>query len=352
MNRSKAFQKAFALTLIAVLTCFAAIRGRTRDAQAAVTLLYFQGEHNGDSVLLEWATATELSTAYFFLERATTENGPFEMLAEIGIVPSEAPPDGLSGAVYQRVDQDNVTTDQTYWYVLVEVESGAGAENRTEPIRVASGDAQPTATLTPTSTSTPTATPTATGTTSGSPSAANSPTPSTTPSTANPTATVTSARTLAGRPTTTIGPAQTTPQATSFGPTTVDQEENDSQAQSEALVSTGDTPQSVAEARGSDSESAQPPYPPATSTLQISATKSYPEPPGPRQLSNGTPVPNIGSANQDTSDNRSDEVQAPNNSPLLGTLFLWIGFAAALIIFISAVAGAIYYFRRQRSGNS
>jgi uncharacterized iron-regulated membrane protein len=37
---------------------------------------------------------------------------------------------------------------------------------------------------------------------------------------------------------------------------------------------------------------------------------------------------------------------------LLGTLFLWIGFAAALIIFISAVAGAIYYFRRQRSGNS
>jgi F0F1-type ATP synthase membrane subunit c/vacuolar-type H+-ATPase subunit K len=45
------------------------------------------------------------------------------------------------------------------------------------------------------------------------------------------------------------------------------------------------------------------------------------------------------------------EAQTQTTSAI-STVILWIGFVAALMIFIAGVIGSIYYFSRQRSGKS
>ena len=186
-----------AVLLLAGLSCFVALRAAPDSAEAAVTLLYFRGQHNGDSVLLEWATATELDTAYFYLERSDTQAGPYQMLEGIGLVPSQAPPDGLSGADYQRLDEENIQPGKAYWYILVEVESAQGAENRTLPIKVALADVPSTTTPTRTPTLVPTVTATPTQGTSG--SATSTATPTVTALALNATATPLNARTASVR---------------------------------------------------------------------------------------------------------------------------------------------------------
>jgi hypothetical protein len=120
-----------------------------------VTLLYFRGNGLDNGIRLEWATGTEFDTAGFRLERSAASSGPYTILDDIGFVPSDAPPDGLSGAEYVALDESSITNGTTYWYRLVEIES-SGVENRTDPISVKAGLAQPTSTPSPTPTSTPT----------------------------------------------------------------------------------------------------------------------------------------------------------------------------------------------------
>ena len=84
-----------------------------------VTLLYFRGNGLDSAIRLEWATGTELDTAGFRLERSTSSAGPYTFLDDIGFVPSEAPPDGLSGADYDALDESGTINGTTYWYRLV-----------------------------------------------------------------------------------------------------------------------------------------------------------------------------------------------------------------------------------------
>lgn len=345
----KKYLRLGAVLLMGGLTCLAALKGGLAPAQAAVTLLYFQGQHNGDSVLLEWATGTELNTAYFYVERAIAVDGPYQMVDGIGLVPSAAPPDGLSGAEYQRLD-DGVLADQDYWYILVEVESVDGAEIRTQPIKVAQADTQPT--NTPTRTATPSPTATVTRPISGSPTAVPTATPTATASSSRANGTPIAARTASIRTTATLelegaGPITTTPDQ-------IASSQGSNSAQQQATPPTGGYPGPTAQAPEIAMQSDPDGYPAPPPTPQVFATASYPEPKGPRDLTNGdgTPVPNIGANNRGPGEDGPDESPAPGNEPALGTLFLWLGFVAALIVFVSAVAGAVYFYNRQRAGNN
>jgi len=338
-----------ALALILVLAYVAALRAGSEDAHAAVTLLYFQGQHNGDSVLLEWATATELNTAYFYIERATVESGPYQTLDEIGLVASDAPPDGLSGAVYERVDHHQVSASLDYWYVLVEVENTHGVETRTDPVKVVFSNAQPTATSTPTTTRVPTNT------------------PITVSSTLTPTP-----QTSAGPTSTLPGPTTTAVAASRFSTrsagSSVDEQTGLNDSEPGEIADVSAAPQAFAQItatpRGdgypalggvdtqpSQSEPTRDGYPAAPPTPQVFTTESYPGAVAPRGLTNGSTIPNIGTVDQSPNDDPGEEQESPNDSPLLGTLFLWIGFGAALLVFVSAVTGAIYYYNRQRASN-
>jgi hypothetical protein len=270
------------------------------------------------------------------------------MLNEIGLVPSEAPPDGLSGADYQRVDNDNVLAGNAYWYVLVEVESVEGAENRTQPIRVAVADEQPT--NTPTRTPTPTST--ATLATPGSPSATPTATPTGTPVLAGSTATPAIVRTLSNRATAPPEPGEVTRSAFEAGQNDDNSLVASAQGQATPTPPPENTAEPPAESQAIAAQSDPDGYP-GPQTPQILATKSYPAPAGPRDLTNGdgTPLPNIGANSRAPAEGQSEQSQTPTNSPALGTLFLWLGFTAALVVFISALAGAIYYYNRQRSGS-
>lgn len=349
MTTARRYFQAAILALMAILTCTAALFiGRDNEAHAAVSLLYFRGRHNGDSVLLQWATATELNTAYFYIERADQQNGPFQMLDQIGLVPSEAPPDGLSGAEYQRVDDDDVSAGQAFWYVLVEVESGQGSENRTQPVRVAFEETQATATASRTATPTPSSTPTtvAAGSTSSTPMA-TAVGSTTTPGTVS---AASSGRSVSLRSTAT----PLTDESAQL--TSVPQAIADGQSGIAAQEGTGERapdngyPPPIAETPVIESDSAQSAYPDAPPTPRTFATSGYPMPVSPRGLGDGTPVPSIGANDLASNTDPNEGDQESTNSPALGTLFLWIGFAAALVVFVSAVAGAIYYYSRQRSG--
>lgn len=88
----------------------------------SVTLSYFRGESVPEGARLEWQTATELDTAGFRVFRASDESGPFQELGEIGFVEARGGP--VSGDTYEALDA-TVVTGQTYWYRLVEVEQNS-----------------------------------------------------------------------------------------------------------------------------------------------------------------------------------------------------------------------------------
>jgi hypothetical protein len=344
------------VALIVMLIFQQAILGEKPDeAHAAVTLLYFRGQHEGDSVLLQWATATELDTAYFYLERSAEEAGPYQTLGQIGIVPAEAPPDGLTGAQYERRDDDSLVTNRAYWYVLVEVEIGLGNENRTQPISVAAGDSQPTRTATPTATDTFAPTP--------------SPTPSQSAANVTPTPTVLASGSLATAsagatllPGITRTPSAFTqasgddPQTLALANAAVTAGASDivgslrTQAQVTPAASAYPGPDEEVPAGSSDTESTA--YPAAPPTPKVFATSGYPALPRPNNVVNGTSIPGIRSRNESQDNQIADDTMITNTSPLLGTLFLWLGFAAALVVFVSAVVGAAYFYSRQRTGSN
>jgi hypothetical protein len=79
------------------------------------------------SVVVEWSTASELNTAGFNLYRSENPDGPFAKIND-DLIP--ASPDPLTGGSYSYTDK-NVSTGQTYYYQLEDVEISGGA-NRTE----------------------------------------------------------------------------------------------------------------------------------------------------------------------------------------------------------------------------
>ncbi len=97
----------------------------------AIDLLYFEADHQGDYVSLNWATAVEIDNFGFRLLRSTT--GQLADAVEIAFVPGQGH-GTASGASYTFVDQ-NVETNQTYTYWLVDVDL-TGAETTHGPATV------------------------------------------------------------------------------------------------------------------------------------------------------------------------------------------------------------------------
>ena len=102
--------------------------------------------------------------------------------------------------------------------------------------------------------------------------------------------------------------------------------------------------------RADSAEPAPDAYPAAPPTPIVFPTVGYPavsEPGGVDSM----PFPNIGS--QNTRPTMGDETVKEGDAktqPLMGTVFLWLGFGAAFAVFISSIIGAIYYYDRQRTG--
>jgi hypothetical protein len=172
--------------------------------QAAVDLTSFTATPQGDNILIEWETATELDNAGFFVTRSTAPYPPYDDIS--GFIPAEG--SGVIGAQYEFLDED-VTRDITYYYVLEIVDTNQNVEY-TSPISAIVSDqptSTPTATATRTSTPTRTNTPvrSATSTTTRTPLPGNTatsapptftPTPFTDTPTVTPTPTITPSPTL------------------------------------------------------------------------------------------------------------------------------------------------------------
>ena len=92
-------------------------------------------------------------------------------------------------------------------------------------------------------------------------------------------------------------------------------------------------------------------YPAPPPTPVVFPTNSYPAVLEPTDVVNGTPFPNIGSPDTGPTGDDPGEDQVTQTEPVLGTVFLWIGFGAAFAVFISSVVGAIYYYDRRRAGS-
>lgn len=93
-------------------------------------------------------------------------------------------------------------------------------------------------------------------------------------------------------------------------------------------------------------------YPDSPPTPIVFPTIGYPAVPRPSDdVVDGTPFPNINSGNTETAGDGTNVEQDSQTEPVLGTLFLWLGFGAAFAVFISSIVGAIYYYDRQRTGN-
>ncbi len=90
---------------------------------------------NHATVIVEWATASELDTVGFNLLRAETPAGPFEQINE-ALIPSAS--DTLTGNSYSYKDTGAVA-GKTYFYMLEEIESSGGT-NQHGPITVKAGN--------------------------------------------------------------------------------------------------------------------------------------------------------------------------------------------------------------------
>ena len=84
---------------------------------------------NRATIIVEWATASELETVGYNLLRSENESGPFSQINGHPITSSEDP---LMGGEYTYEDQD-VIAGKTYYYILEEIEI-SGGNNHHGPI--------------------------------------------------------------------------------------------------------------------------------------------------------------------------------------------------------------------------
>jgi hypothetical protein len=155
MTNRTPFPRSFrAVTFILAVALLAAV---ALPALAAVTLTAFRATPQADNtILVYWASATELDTASYQLFRSQIAS-PGDWGAPID---QQAAQGSLSPAEYRYVDQA-VTPGETYYYRLVDISvSGMLTDHGTQSARILlPGE---TATNTPTATSTFTTVPTAT----------------------------------------------------------------------------------------------------------------------------------------------------------------------------------------------
>jgi len=87
------------------------------------------------TVIVEWATASEVDTAGFNLYRSRSSDGPFTRIND-HLIP--ASPDRIIGGSYVFIDTD-VVAGRTYYYQLEDVEID-GTTTRHGPIEVKAKD--------------------------------------------------------------------------------------------------------------------------------------------------------------------------------------------------------------------
>jgi hypothetical protein len=140
----------FRLLALAVLAFTLALT--TVRASAAVTISSFAAQAQTTTILVKWATASELNNAGFNLYRSTSPNGP-PTKVNSNLIPSNDP-GGILGSSYSLTDS-GVTKGQTYYYKLESVEF-SGSKQQFGPVNAAI--AAPTATPTNPPIATPTRT--------------------------------------------------------------------------------------------------------------------------------------------------------------------------------------------------
>jgi hypothetical protein len=118
-----------------------------RPASTVVTLIYFHANWRADveTVVLTWATASELDTAGFQIERSTSQGSGFAPINGGEVIAAEG--NQLTGAEYGPIgDDDPPPIGTTYWYRLVEITLN-NQRNPSMPVAVLIGTE---ATVTPT----------------------------------------------------------------------------------------------------------------------------------------------------------------------------------------------------------
>jgi len=346
----------FTASLVAIMLAGLFVHSASSENPTAVSLIYFRGHGQSGAVVLEWATATELDTVGFEIERASQPGGPFQRLSAIGFVPSSAT-DAFSGAKYEVLDEDGLIDGKNYYYILVEIELN-GSENKTQPIVVSAGQTQAPPTATSRigqSTATPvTSTPgstlqqTATRTpTSIATSQTSSAVDQRTSSAAGATATTLS-RTANQNSTSNTDVASANSESSGTGNTTFG---NLAQAQA---TDEGYPPPLVTPILNG-SESAYPGFAPDSIEQPFEVNPSaYPgvaqeDLAPPAAPSFGT-APAIGSDLAPSTMDASETAEAGDADPIVSTFVLWAGFIIAMLIFVLGVVGAIYWYSRQRTG--
>lgn len=335
--------------LSALIIGLAAILPATVKAlpQRAITLLYFRGTGQNNAILLEWATATEFETAGFILQRANSESGPYNNLDQIGFIPGEG--DGIIGAEYAVTDTMNIVNGQTYWYILVEIET-SGAQNPTDPISVTGGEPTATPTATQTASTAPTTNSQGTSTPTSSPTASP---------TSSPTATAQSASTAT--PTSTQSSNGSSSQATATPTTSTSSSNSSNSSSGNGNVVEASSPTDPYPVSGTPSPTFVPDPNSATEPEPVKATEAYPagndlnESYPAATETNGQAIETPFIQPQGGGEPNSLSTQPPLEPPVKedpavqssSTLFLWVGFTAALLIFAGGIIGSIFLFTRR-----
>jgi hypothetical protein len=346
------------ITVILIALALAGVQSLTlaQNEPTAVELASFDVVPLDNAVRIDWETGTEFSTVGFFIKRGDP-GGPYQTLGylgEDGII--YATGQGAIGSSYSETDTQ-VENGQRFTYILYELESNStekelaqetvtvGIPPTNTPVVASINPVGPTATATPRLTAQATATGSAPN---NSISATAVP-----PTAAGPTFVTITPDPQRNQPATAVS-------NTSAGPsqpvnTNSSAAANNSSPENNTVNTTGsvnsasaleEEPETIAFNPAQAAPPVQEEYPEAT-TAVLDAPTAYPNENNNVSAAveaTATTVPVIGSQGDANTQNQNSGSSASSSR---GTIFLWLGFIMALLIFITGIIGSILLFVRK-----